>query len=824
MIDKLKFIDQDFASQIKKIYSKDQEKVNKFLLLRTKAIDQSLEKMVKSLGLDRYYIFLAIGGYGRKEVFPNSDIDLSIIDVSKKSKTKSELLSKFITWCWDQDIKVSHSVRTFGDIKRLCKDDLKEYTSYLSLRIIFKQNQFQEKFDYQIKKIEKLYSPKKFFKSKYQEQIIRHSKFNLTEFNLEPDLKESPGCIRDMHVIIWMLGVCFNNFNFDRINIPAINTNEWKNTLTDYNKIKVLRYFLNYKYGTNRISFDYQISIARKLGHQNRKSLSSVELFMKDFYGIASRISDFNELFIQYCHENFKNNKKSKSIKTKNLFLKDILDIFHKIGNRNKEFYIDLNTLSSIKSSIRKIKDQEFLGSDIQKSFIKLLTSKYNLSSILKKLKQLGILKKLIPEFGEIEGQIQFDRFHSYSVDEHTFKVVRNMRQMFINKVDQTLKVECELIRRLPKIEILYLAGIFHDLGKGKGGDHSKIGIKIFKKFALRSKMNKSDSFLISWLIENHLFMSSVAQRMDVYDLKTVKNFTKTVDTVEKLDYLYLLTINDIRGTNEELWNSWKHNLLKQLYLSSRKILNKEIRIGDKSNINEKKNKLNTIFSVQNKKTKDILMQMPDIYFQKTSLRSLEKHFHLLKTLNASGVSILVEKNKDYLKLNLISKNMSGLFLRICNILNTLLLEVVDANINTSKDGKIAINTFLIKHRKLGNKLNNDDLKKITNRIKKAFNEEKLDILKIGKVSNPFSFKTHVEIHNDLQSNKTVVTIEALDTANLLSRIAKIFYENKIDVDSARITTLGERVEDNFYVFDRKTESNVSENKCARLQKVLLRL
>ena len=545
---------------------------------------------------------------------------------------------------------------------------------------------------------------------------------------------------------------------------------------------------------------------------------------MKDFYGIASRISDFNELFIQYCHENLKNNKKSKSIKTKNLFLKDILDIFHKIGNRNKDFCIDLNTLSSIKSSIRKIKDQEFLSSDIQKSFIKLLTSKYNLSSILKKLKQLGLLKKLIPEFGEIEGQIQFDRFHSYSVDEHTFKVVRNMRQMFINKVDQTLKVECELIRRLPKIEILYLAGIFHDLGKGKGGDHSKIGIKIFKKFALRSEMNTSDSFLISWLVENHLFMSSVAQRMDVYDLKTVKNFTKTVDTVEKLDYLYLLTINDIRGTNEELWNSWKHNLLKQLYLSSRKILNKEIRIGDKSNINEKKNKLNKIFSVKNKKTKDILMQMPDIYFQKTSLRSLEKHFHLLKTLNASGVSILVEKNIDYLKLNLISKNMSGLFLRICNILNTLLLEVVDANINTSKDGKIAINTFLIKHRKLGNKLNNDDLKKITNRIKKAFNEEKLDILKIGKVSNPFSFKTHVEIHNDLQSNKTVVTIEALDTPNLLSRIAKIFYENKIDVDSARITTLGERVEDNFYVFDRKTESNVSKNKCARLQKVLLKL
>ena len=469
MIEKLQSIDKNFASQIKEIYSKYPKKVNKFLLLRTGAIDNSIEKMVKALGLDRYYLFLAIGGYGRKEVFPNSDIDLSIIDVSKNSKTKSELLSKFITWCWDQDIKVSHSVRTFKDIKRICRDDLKEYTSYLSSRIIFKQNQFQEKFDYQINKIEKLYSPKKFFKSKYLEQIIRYSKFNLTEFNLEPDLKESPGCIRDIHVVIWMLKVCFKHNNFNQINTSAINANDWKNILTDYNKIKVLRYFLNYEYGTNRINFDYQISIARKLGHQNRKSLSSVEFFMKDFYGIASRISDFNELFIQYCHENFQNSKQHKSIKTKNLSLKDILDIFHKTGNRNKEFYIDLNILSSIKSSISKINDQEFLSSNIQKSFIRLLTSKYNLSSILKKLKQLGLLKKLIPEFGEIEGQIQFDTFHSYSVDEHTFKVVRNMRQMFINKVDQTLKMECEVIRKLPKIEILYLAGIFHDLGKGKG-------------------------------------------------------------------------------------------------------------------------------------------------------------------------------------------------------------------------------------------------------------------------------------------------------------------------------------------------------------------
>ena len=207
-------------------------------------------------------------------------------------------------------------------------------------------------------------------------------------------------------------------------------------------------------------------------------------------------------------------------------------------------------------------------------------------------MKQLGILKLLIPEFGAIEGQMQFDMFHIYSVDEHTFKVVRNMRQMQIGKTDGSMKIEQELINKLPKIELLYLAGIFHDLGKGKGGDHSEIGEKIVTKFCKRLSFSIHDTELLGWLVRNHLIMSSISQKTDVHDPQTIKDFTKIVNSIEKLNYIYILTINDIRGTNPTLWNSWKHDLLKELFLSSRRKLNFEDQESHKLIIAERKNEL----------------------------------------------------------------------------------------------------------------------------------------------------------------------------------------------------------------------------------------
>jgi [protein-PII] uridylyltransferase len=252
-----------------------------------------------------------------------------------------------------------------------------------------------------------------------------------------------------------------------------------------------------------------------------------------------------------------------------------IFDIFIFIGNNKKINKIDTFSSSLLRENLTLI-DHKFKNNQVYANkFIEILKSKYNLSSILKTMKDIGILQKYIPEFDEVVGQMQFDLFHAYTVDEHTFKLVRNMRQMKLYE-SKEFKLEYELINKLPKIEILYLAGFFHDLGKGKGGDHSIIGAESSIKFAKRMGLSLSDGELISWLVENHLLMSSISQKKDIYDGEIINHFVELVENTEKLDYLYLLTINDIKATNPALWNGWKHKLLKDLFLLARSKINKE--------------------------------------------------------------------------------------------------------------------------------------------------------------------------------------------------------------------------------------------------------
>ena len=260
-------------------------------------------------------------------------------------------------------------------------------------------------------------------------------------------------------------------------------------------------------------------------------------------------------------------------------------------------------------------------------------------------------MKRLIPEFGEIEGQMQFDMFHVYTVDEHTFKVVRSMRQMQIGKIDDSLKIEHELINKLSKIELLYLAGIFHDLGKGKGGDHSEIGAKIVTKFCKRLKLSIHDTELLAWLVQNHLVMSSMSQKTDVHDPQTILDFTKNVNSLEKLNYIYMLTINDIRGTNPTLWNSWKHDLLKQLFLSSRRKLNLEETQSSQLIVQERKEtSLKTIPKKNSEHVIKIWSQLPDTYFSKYRLKQLSNQAKAISNSNKE-TTVLVNSGKNVIEI-----------------------------------------------------------------------------------------------------------------------------------------------------------------------------
>ena len=600
----------------------------------SKHIENIILKNFNDFNLEDDFSIYANGGFGREEMFPSSDIDISIIQ-NKKTVKNSINLEKFIAKLWDIGFQVGHSVRTVQDIKVVAKDDLKEFTSYFTRRALITNENINLKIN---KALQKVWSKNKFFKAKLQEQKERYKSFHSTEYNLEPDLKESPGSLRDFQTSLWILQHCFNLRTIEDIENSNKFRNEIKIAHKAYNFIKALRFATNIISNSNRLSFETQLEIANMAKLSESTSKRSVESMMQQYYENAAILSNFNNLVFEIYKEKgifvFKRklgdfyiirNKIGFDVadlsKRKDLFFK----LFIAMGKNKNVHAIDTTTMSIIKENISLI-DEEFKNNQYYASqFLTILKSKYNLSTILNSMKNLGILQKYIKEFDEVIGQMQFDLFHVYTVDEHTFRVIKNMRRMQIH-FDNEFKLEHELINRLPKIEILYLAGLFHDLGKGKGGNHSEIGAATSLSFAKRIGLSLGDADLISWLVLNHLQMSSISQKKDISDSQTINSFADLVTNTERLDYLYLLTINDIRATNPALWNGWKHGLLRELFLMTRSKLNKEP-IKPLKEIS--KNRKNNIFaSFKGVSEKELLKSyfelFDDSYFTKNNSERLK--------------------------------------------------------------------------------------------------------------------------------------------------------------------------------------------------------
>ena len=828
MSNKLEAINQDFEKKFH-FFFQEPALIQGSLKQRSKEFDLIITKQFKKLRLDDDFAIVALGGYGRNELFPGSDIDLSIIQLVKNT-TKLEEVSNFIAWLWTLNVKIGHSVRTIKDIEKITKSDLKEFTSHLSNRIIFCHPDQKSNLTKALSGLSRGWSKSKFYKAKKLEQLQRFASFDSTEFSLEPDLKESPGCLRDFQTALWILEHCFDVKNLMDCSKLNLFSGKYLHSINEsYCHIKCLRFLLNLNANSNRISFENQLLLAKKSKLKDSKKSSAVENFMRIFFLHAANLSDFNEMVFQAYEDqgiilkrpyanNFYIFRDRIGIQSSvDLCAKPelVLEGFLQIGRLKNINGFDFESMKKIRESVSTIDPKFFLSQEAGNQFINILKSQSSLSTILKKMKQLGILKLLIPEFGVIEGQMQFDMFHIYSVDEHTFKVVRNMRQMQIGKTDGSMKIEQELINKLPKIELLYLAGIFHDLGKGKGGDHSEIGERIVTKFCKRLSFSIHDTELLGWLVRNHLIMSSISQKTDVHDPQTIRDFTKIVNSIEKLNYIYILTINDIRGTNPTLWNSWKHDLLKELFLSSRRKLNFEDQESHKLVIAERKNiSLKGIEETALPDAKAIWAQLPNTYFSKYQIEQLQNQALVVTNANFQTTAS-VKKRKNLLEIFIFTPNQEGLFFKTAKALESLSLETIDANIHTTNDGVFALNTFICKHKVLGSNLTKRDelgiqqkiISKLTSKTKP---NEKQSIAKLKKV---FEHTTRVEITELSNPSSNLVTLETLDQPTLLSKVAYIFYENGINVISSRITTLGEKVEDNFLVVDAKQNMQISKSK-----------
>jgi len=827
-------IKEDFLNEFPQIYQKP-SKINKYLKKYSNKIEIDIKNKFKKLELDKNFAIYANGGFGRKEMFPSSDIDLSIVELNKIQDHGN--LEKFISFMWDRGYKVGHSVRSINDIKKISKNDLKEFTSYLTRRAIISNQNIDNKIT---KALNGLWTRNNFYNQKFIEQQRRHSEFHSSAYNLEPDLKESPGTLRDFQSALWILQHCYGLDSQDAINKSGVIDGEFKKAIEAYNFIKSLRFATNIATQKNRLNFEAQIEVSKYAKLNKKSSKASVEKMMKNYYENASILSYFNEIIFEKYNEKKVNifskkisgiYKNKNKIGIRNIDIKKnkdlIFQIFIEIGKNKNINLIDTPTKSLIKKNINLI-DEKFIKQKIySKQFLEILRSKYNLSSILKTMKNLGVLQAYIPEFANVVGQMQFDLFHIYTVDEHTFKVVRNMRQMKLFK-QKGFELEYELINKIPKIEILYLAGIFHDLGKGKGGDHSDIGAKISYDFAIRIGMSETDAGLISWLVKEHLIMSSISQKKDIGEAETIIEFAKQVEQSEKLDYLYLLTINDIRATNPALWNGWKHQLLKDLYILTRSKINKEPLIASSSIALERKKNTMLAFSVNDGEVlESYLSNLGNSYFNKNLSESLKWQAALI-VKNKDKDLIVGCKNifENLIEIFIKVKNSKGLFYKFTKILEHSGLEVIDANIFSSTDNTFAANTFITKFSHHDRKLLNSDLIELKKRIEKNFTEfNKIkDFQKKSIKKN--RFEKVINISNSINKDKgrNLITIETSDSQGLLANIAKVFFDNNVSIFSARINTLGDRVEDTFEIENHNKTllgSNKIEKIVADLEKVV---
>ena len=828
MTEKESTINKYFWSDFSEIYKKP-SLIDDHLIKNSNLIEATLIKNFTELGLNQNYSIYANGGFGRKEMFPSSDIDISIIE--NKNSTEDKInLEIFITKLWDLGFQVGHSVRSIKDIKNISKNDLKEFTSYLTRRALISTHEIDIKIS---KTLSGIWSKKKFFNAKLLEQEERYSSYHSTAFNLEPDLKESPGCMRDFQTSLCILQQCFNLNSYTQIKKSKEFSLEIRSAINSYNFIKAMRFASNILSNNNRLSFESQLEISKSAKLNKNTGKESVEKMMKDFYGHASNLSNFNNLVFETFKE-----KNSFAIKKRfgDFYLKAnkigirnsdisknkhlIFGIFIAIGSNKKVNAIETSTMALLKKNIYVI-DSNFKKDGFYASqFLEILRSKYNLSSILKSMKSLGIIQAYIKEFDEVVGQMQFDLFHVYTVDEHTFKVVRNMRQMQI-EFHEDFKLEYELLKKIPKIEILYLAGLFHDLGKGKGGDHSEIGAKTSYKFAKKIGLSVADADLISWLVLNHLQMSSISQKKDISDPKTIESFADIVLNTERLDYLYLLTINDVKATNPSLWNGWKHGLLRDLFLLTRSKLNKEpIKTSKEISIDRQKNVLRTIESDLQKDLSSYFSLFDDSYFNKNNSNKLAWQSQLILD---SGKSVLVIGCRkcfgNLLEVFIKTENFDGLFLKLIKVLELSGLEIIDASIATSINKDIAANTFITKFVHHDRSLNNSEIKEVRSRLINNFNNfSKRKDAGSKKYKKSVAFKKSMNVSNIEYKNqkKNLLTIETSDGPGLLAKIAKVLHDNGTSIYSARINTLGDRVEDTFEIED-VTLSSVSKKKIQKI-------
>ena len=798
---------------------------------------------------------VAVGGYGRGELHPHSDVDILIL-LGQDCESYREGLGAFVTFLWDIGLNPGHAVRDVQECVDQARDDITILTNLMEARVIHGQAGLMAQVQ-ELTAPDKMWSSPEFFKAKIEEQRVRHNRFADTEYNLEPNVKSSPGGLRDLQVIGWITERHFGVQSLEEVTAGDFLTREEIDILSNgRNFMWQVRYAVHMTTDReeDRLLFDHQRELADLWGLKDGDKLA-VEQFMQVYYRWALALGQLNEVLVQYfdqailrqdledevgeINERFQTRNNYIEAREPSLFTDHppaLLEIFLLCANDESIEGIAAPTIRLIRDS-RHLVDDDFRADPRNKeTFLEILRGPHKMARQLRRMTRYGILSDYLPEFGRIVGQMQHDLFHTYTVDAHTLEVIKFARRFMYPGLEEKFPVSSRVARRLRKVELLYIAALYHDIGKGRGGDHSELGAVDARDFCHSHGLDNTDTELIVWLVKNHLLMSAVSQRKDISDPEVIQEFAEHVGDEEHLDYLFTLTVADINATNPTLWNAWRGSLLRQLYTETRKALRRGLdNPVDKSALIEK-TRADALDILEGRgftseELDEIWQERGEDYFVRERAQDIAWHSEAIANHHDVDQPLVLVRNDaessvaNTTQLFVHARSSAQLFCRVCAALEQLDLNVHDARIYTGNDG-MSLDTFFV----LGsdNQPISEDamrLKDIREALTAALEQSEGEPVIIARRTprqvKSFFVPTETVMSIDETRNVSVLEIATPDRPGLLARIGKIFVDFGIELQAAKIQTLGERVEDVFFITDNKQEAIRDEKLCETIQQCI---
>ncbi len=773
---------------------------------------------------------IAVGGYGRKELYPYSDIDLAILHEAKLKKNTQVQVELFVQACWDLGLKSALSIRSIKTIKNDIKD-VTIATNLIEGRLLQgDQELFKRYKDILFKSL----NLKKFILQKCSEQELRHKKFNSNSYLLEPNIKESKGCLRDLHYINWLTRASYEAEKPEQaLTTHIIDKKSFLQLNLHFKNLARIRIVLHFiaENQEDRLLFDYQNILAKTLKIKYVKNKKASEILMQSIYKSIRYINILNEIitkkFIFKLDPKLTNNP--------GLYIhKGLIEVNLKGKLNINDFIFEALALFQNKYTLKgfghsllfaifksmKIDNSFIKTKSNQEKFLKILSAKQKVNRALRLMNQINFLGSFVRPFRKIISLMQHDLFHIYTVDEHTLNVIENIRRYSKPKLKHE-SPEChDVFAKIRKPQVLYIAALFHDIGKGQGGDHSLIGGEIANRYCKLIGLDPEDTQTISWLVRNHLVMSNTAQKLDLADPTVIRDFSTKMQSQKNLDLLFLLTNADIKGTSPKVWSEWKAVLLKNLYKYSSIYLQKDV--SDSSVIKSRKaeaEKLLKKYAIDKKIIHTNWGNFDQSYFLKFEAEDIAWQSRILLThLNSKTPIVRVRHNRHGQGIDILIylKDQEDIFLHTAAFLYDIHCKILQAKVYTTPNG-FALNSFTIEHDDKNLSSYKIFFENIELRLTEILKTKKIQLkrninLGVSRQAEHHKIKKEIQIEKISEKNRSLL-IKLADRPGLVFSIAKIISENKINLINAKITTMGDRAEDTFLL---EITTNTNEKKFLR--------